>query len=219
MSFFPKDKLIAIGDIHGCKKQLDELLLKITEEYPGHKLVFLGDYIDRGPDPEGVIQTLKTIDGIFLMGNHEQWLVHAIEANRTNEGYCDMILKRKNLSWDSYLWIKDKLQLSYSTDSYFFSHAGLDPHKPLHLQTQEDFLESYHNGDYYHITPKLVIHGHIAEKRVIFRGNNVFVDTNCSLGGYLSAIVLPSNEIIQSDTPSENYYLLLVKGLVEFHNI
>ena len=54
------EKIIAVGDVHGSLKQLDEMLLMVME-YPGHRLVFLGDYIDRGPDLEGVCWRLSSL--------------------------------------------------------------------------------------------------------------------------------------------------------------
>ena len=66
--------LYAIGDIHGELEKLDELLALLTIE-PGDKLIFLGDYIDRGPDSPGVIERLIELrerhDCVFLLGNHE----------------------------------------------------------------------------------------------------------------------------------------------------
>jgi serine/threonine protein phosphatase 1 len=74
-------RVIAIGDIHGRRDLLDQLLANIAAQ-PANKddnnaLVFLGDYIDRGPDSKGVVDRLLTLDmpgwdAIFLRGNHEQ---------------------------------------------------------------------------------------------------------------------------------------------------
>ena len=70
--------LYAVGDIHGENEKLDELL----EELPlveGDRLVFLGDYIDRGPDPYAVLERLIELERewpcIFLLGNHESMLL------------------------------------------------------------------------------------------------------------------------------------------------
>lgn len=67
-----------IPDIHGQKAQLDRVLARIeAQSGAGARIVFLGDYVDRGPDSRGVLQTL--IDGIAagrnwtaLRGNHDQ---------------------------------------------------------------------------------------------------------------------------------------------------
>ena len=47
--------LIAIGDVHGCARTLDTLLERLYLQPEDH-LIFVGDYIDRGPDSCGVIQ-------------------------------------------------------------------------------------------------------------------------------------------------------------------
>ena len=66
--------LYAIGDIHGMRDELAELLAKLPLE-PSDRLIFIGDYVDRGPDPKGVVDLLievaKQRECLFLMGNHE----------------------------------------------------------------------------------------------------------------------------------------------------
>jgi Calcineurin-like phosphoesterase len=47
------ERFFAVGDIHGCVEPLDELLEVWRSNYSDRRLVFLGDYIDRGADPEG----------------------------------------------------------------------------------------------------------------------------------------------------------------------
>ena len=77
----------AIGDIHGCADALGRLLAEIARHSSGRerRLVFLGDYIDRGPDSAGVLRMLQDIDrtemgkATFLMGNHERMLLDAYE--------------------------------------------------------------------------------------------------------------------------------------------
>lgn len=77
-------KIVAIGDIHGCTAQLKKLLGKIQQKWEWDELVFLGDYVDRGPDSKGVIEEIiswqKQYPGrvIALKGNHEQWMLHAL---------------------------------------------------------------------------------------------------------------------------------------------
>ena len=76
--------VFSIGDIHGCVKQLVALQDKIFD-YPTFNkdkdlLLYLGDYIDRGPSPKGVIDLIlqlqaKGIKSVFLKGNHEQFMI------------------------------------------------------------------------------------------------------------------------------------------------
>ncbi len=66
--------LYAVGDIHGERERLDQLLEALPLEQ-GDRLVFLGDYVDRGPDSYGVVERLialaKQRPCVFLLGNHE----------------------------------------------------------------------------------------------------------------------------------------------------
>ncbi len=70
--------LYAVGDIHGENEKLDELLAKLPLE-AGDRLVFLGDYVDRGPDPFAVVERLIQLQRdwpcVFLLGNHESMLL------------------------------------------------------------------------------------------------------------------------------------------------
>lgn len=81
-------RIYAIGDIHGCLDHLERLHAAIradAEDAPGRGLlVYLGDYVDRGPDSRGVIECLAGpaptgLERIFLKGNHEDFMVQALK--------------------------------------------------------------------------------------------------------------------------------------------
>ena len=73
---------IAIGDIHGCAATLDLLLDRLAPG-PDDHLVFVGDYIDRGPDTKGVIDRLFALREdqpcTFLRGNHEALMLDYLD--------------------------------------------------------------------------------------------------------------------------------------------
>jgi serine/threonine protein phosphatase 1 len=76
---------IAIGDIHGNRLALDDLLVRLgTELAPDDAIVFLGDYIDRGPDSKGCIDAILSLRAeraapvVCLRGNHEDWLLRTM---------------------------------------------------------------------------------------------------------------------------------------------
>ena len=77
------DRIIAIGDIHGCSKALAILLEAVQ---PAHQdtLVFLGDDLDRGPDSRGVVEQVialgKRCTVVPLLGNHEEMVLAALEG-------------------------------------------------------------------------------------------------------------------------------------------
>ncbi len=73
-------KIFAIGDVHGCARQLAALLGRVPFDRERDTLIFLGDYINRGPDTKGVLDLLLELqkscaDIHFLKGNHEQELL------------------------------------------------------------------------------------------------------------------------------------------------
>jgi serine/threonine protein phosphatase 1 len=83
-------RLYAIGDIHGCLDLLKKLLAKIEEDrkttsHPS-RLIFLGDYVDRGLHSREVIEFLihlsasEKIPPLFMLGNHEQIMRNIIET-------------------------------------------------------------------------------------------------------------------------------------------
>ncbi|ODR97200.1 hypothetical protein AUC70_13145 [Methyloceanibacter stevinii] len=86
----------AIGDIHGRSDLLTELLALIESDAAGgiaaKTLVFLGDYVDRGPDSRGVIELLSAnlppgFATHFLKGNHEQFLLDFLDDPSWLDGW------------------------------------------------------------------------------------------------------------------------------------
>ena len=76
----------AIGDIHGNLAALDDLLSRVVPELqPADTLVFLGDYIDRGPDSRGCVESIVRLKEeadfsvVSLLGNHEQWMLRTLD--------------------------------------------------------------------------------------------------------------------------------------------
>lgn len=89
-------RVYAIGDIHGRLDLLTQLLDRLAEDaasYDGDKLaVFLGDYIDRGPDSKGVIDRLMQplpagIRPVYLQGNHEWAMLQFFTSLETGAGW------------------------------------------------------------------------------------------------------------------------------------
>ena len=71
--------IYAVGDVHGRLDKLERLLERLPLR-PEDRFVFLGDYVDRGPDPRGVVDRLLRLAAerpcVFLMGNHESMFLH-----------------------------------------------------------------------------------------------------------------------------------------------
>jgi serine/threonine protein phosphatase 1 len=81
----PSRTIFAIGDIHGHLDRMQALLGRLLTLDPGAQLVFLGDYIDRGPQSRAVVEALIALkaarpDTVLLMGNHEAALLRYAES-------------------------------------------------------------------------------------------------------------------------------------------
>ena len=153
-------RTFVIGDIHGCVDELDRLLEAITPA-AADTVVFLGDYIDRGPASKGVIDRLLRLrrEGpqcVFLKGNHEDMFLGFLgehgafgEAFLSNGGghtlrsyglHGELGQVRGEQLPPEHLAFLRSLQLYYEHDAFLCVHAGLDPSRPLEAQREEDLL-------------------------------------------------------------------------------
>lgn len=203
-------KLYAVGDIHGCFDELNELMELIIEDIgeDDAKVVFLGDYIDRGPSSALVVDSLNQlrIDGlpgiefVFLKGNHEDMLMKAVFESASKEDVGNFYWNGGFQTEESYkssnFIFSDHKEFYYSLDRYhrhgdfFFVHAGLSP-----AQTMGKALNNYvydydaliwarewndHDGEF----PEnvFVVHGHTPVPDVKFLKNQINIDTGCVYG-------------------------------------
>ena len=171
----PDTRIYAIGDVHGRADLLDELQARIAKDARRASekrkvVVYLGDYVDRGPDSAGVIDRL--IDGpladleqVFLMGNHEEFLLQFLQDPEvgplwvTNGGDATLASygvegakvcgadEMAGLSEelrenlpDKHLEFLKGLAVSHREGDYLFVHAGIRPGVPLDRQQEEDLL-------------------------------------------------------------------------------
>jgi Calcineurin-like phosphoesterase len=140
--------LYAVGDIHGRRDKLDALL-EVLELRPGDRLVFLGDYVDRGSDSRAVVDRLVDLARerpcVFLMGNHESMFLDFIGWRGRNyfgrevflaNGGSETLLSYGFDAIDPACAAKPELpsgheaffrslRLSHLEGDYLFVHAGL----------------------------------------------------------------------------------------------
>lgn len=202
----------AIGDIHGCLDKLVALVAECAIYANGRDLCFvtIGDYVDRGPYTQAVVDLLSKAQmreperWICLKGNHEDMLLLALSGDRDKvEHWMDNggaeTLASYNCSGLSSLpqhhiaWIKS-LRLSYDDGRRFFCHAGVNPKHRLDSQKDEVLLwcrKEFSFDDT--IDPgRLVVHGHTPQtsgKPDLRRPYRVNIDTFAYGGGPLTAAV------------------------------
>jgi serine/threonine protein phosphatase 1 len=206
--------IFAIGDIHGCLDKLELLMGKIESQWDAGQdiLVFLGDYIDRGPNSfevvEYLIQLEKRIPNtIFLKGNHEEMLEfylagvdrHTYLVNGGQQTLDDYLDKTDHFGMypipQSHLNFFSSLCLYYQTDDYIFVHAGLKKKVPLELQDSEDLLwirDKFIQSNY--DFGKRVIFGHTPFREPLVQPNKIGIDTGAVYGNKLTCVKLPQME-------------------------
>lgn len=214
-------RIFAIGDIHGCQRQLATLLERIPLDKKRDTLVFLGDYINRGPDSRHVLETLLRVreecaNTVFLMGNHEEMLLeyaatgdidrlrllHAMGVEATLASYNASMRDLRNLSFlpETHREFLHSLRLSWVHAPYLFVHADAgpqpgDPEYPRkeRIRTADQVLASRRLAREAPLdTSHVMIFGHTPFEMPLVMPDRIGVDTGAVYGNLLTALELPA---------------------------
>lgn len=207
-------KIYTIGDVHGCLKELEQLMSQVLDVIqPEDVIVFLGDYVDRGPDSKGVIDYILDLKEkisnniVTLLGNHEDMMMYDEELWAHNGGrntlysYDSVWSERTN--WKTAVpqnhWeFLRNLELSYKVGRFVFVHAGIIPYVPYAEQTSaiQDLIWSRSwvgfDGDY--IDGSFVIYGHTPKSEMVIKKNQRGIDTSCVFGGKLTCLIVDTEQ-------------------------
>ena len=208
-------RYIAITDIHGELDKLERLLSRIQLR-PDDIFVFLGDYIDRGPNSKGVVDKVIEIseqyETITLIGSHEYALLHANSDDYYHYLFWNYggpaTVKSYGGSFDNILKIHGdffrNLKFYHLTDDYLFVHAGINPRYKLEDQSEVDLVyirSAFYNNK--HNLKQKVIFGHTEFDKPLIKDDKICIDLGC--GKYknakLCALILDEGkeEFIYSD--------------------
>ena len=210
----------AIGDIHGCSKTFNELLNKI-DLIEGDELYLLGDYIDRGPDSKGVIDTIfelreKGFNVICLRGNHEFMLLDALKNREGRDNFIRNGGKQTLQSFDTvrpidlpkeYIIFFESLPFYHEVGDYILVHAGLNflESDPLTDTEAMMWIRNWYRWiDYNWLENRIVLHGHtpisllemIDQCENIATNQYVNLDGGCYKNRYLCAFDMTEKKLI-----------------------
>ena len=218
----------AIGDIHGRLDLYKALIDAIEGEIAAdpaldHRIIVLGDLVDRGPDSAGVVERTRVWQQSrnvrVLAGNHEEMFLAAFEKpdalrhflkHGGRETVLSYGLSSRQLSEMSLEEIFEALPKVVTQDTrdyiagfetmiragdYVFVHAGIDPAKALNEQKRSDLLW-IRDRFLNHEGPleKVVVHGHTIFEHVMDCGNRIGIDTGAFRSGVLTALVLEGDQ-------------------------
>lgn len=211
---------IAIGDIHGCNKTFQSLLFDKLQISQDDEIYLLGDYIDRGPDSKGVINTILTLRNqgfqvYTLRGNHEQMMMDSVNDIKSyfqwvfNGGEFTMEsfgVKRYQDMPNIYKDFFNSTKIVIQAERYILVHAGLN-FKNEDIFEDQDFI-LWGRGFKPHqpkLGNKLLLHGHtpkpleyiLNQKGNIYNldGGCVFLNKRKGLGS-LVALILDDMEFV-----------------------
>jgi serine/threonine protein phosphatase 1 len=223
-------RIYAVGDIHGCADLLANLFDRVDDDIrlrPASNIlqVFLGDYIDRGPDSRQVLDLLiarqRGTDAVFLKGNHEDFAIRFLKdptilTQWKNIGGLNTVASygvattnyrearsqramavalRLSMPADHLDFLRG-LNLSFTCGDFFFAHAGVRPGVALEKQNPHDLL--WIRDDFLlheEDFGKVVVHGHTPSHEPVVRHNRINIDTGAYATGRLTCLVLEDDKM------------------------
>lgn len=215
-----EDRIIAIGDIHGCAVAL-RVLLEAIDVVESDTIVSLGDLVDRGPDSKAAIDQLLELRSrcklVLVEGNHEEmmlavvrggkppheWLKHGGVSTLDSYGFSGDL----SVVPDEHVAFMESAVPFYETDSHFFVHGNYSPKVPLEKQDPaitrwRSLIESTPGP---HVSGKKAIVGHTPDKsgEIFDIGHLMCIDTYCYGGMWLTAVDVANGTTWQANEEGE----------------
>jgi len=202
------ERHLVFGDIHGCYKAAAKAVeLTKTENAIG---VFLGDYVDRGPDSIKTLEVLieakkQNPDWIFLRGNHDQMLLDLIlgatepntefkvpNGSSSNEDTTKVFLRWQSSSEllkNEIVSFLESTLFYHETEHWIFVHAPLkDGLIPLDKKSEEELIWNYDLNPTWE--GKQFMHGHATVKEPVTINKGTNINTLCGYGGVLTGMLI-----------------------------
>ena len=210
-----------VGDIHACPQELEALLAALCLQRED-RLVYLGDYVDRGPGAREVVDLLLELKAdalcelTFLKGNHEDMFLdfmgyngHYGEAFLFNGGSATLesydlpqTLQGREVAAmlpPAHLEFLLDLKILYPVGETLCVHAGVSPLKSFEEQREEELLWIRQEFILHpHALPYTVVFGHTPQREVFFDlPYKVGIDTGLVYGRKLSCLEVTEKKLFQ----------------------
>ena len=207
-------RTIAIGDIHGCADEFEQLLdaLDITEK---DRVIQVGDLINRGPHSGRVLELARKYGIEAILGNHEHRLLtaHYEKDESILKDYdFDTLDQLSKKDW-KYICKLPKYIYDEANDTIFV-HGGFRPNKPwreqsLNVVTTIQVIDEGGNPAKRSDCPEgmpwaeswqgrpFVVYGHTPRPKILSHPGAIGIDTGCVYGGHLSAYIVEEEAIVQ----------------------
>lgn len=222
---------LAIGDVHGCITAL-KTLFEFVGLRSDDTVVFLGDYIDRGPDSAAVLDFILDLGNthkvIPLRGNHElmmldsrekkswlySWLQYGGEETLASyAGSVDPAAPFAEVPEAHMDFLENKLLSYYECDTHFFVHANADADKPLDKQPDASLYWRRFRNPERHCSNKIMVCGHTIQTSGLpaSNGDAICIDTWAYGGGWLTCLEVESETVMQANEAGETREFALAR--------
>lgn len=196
---------IFVGDIQGCREQLEQLLAKVGFAAGRDRLIPVGDLVNKGPDSDGVLDLAMQLNAEPVLGNHD---LHWLKKGRCQERheawlraqpivriFDDLIAVHAGLhpTWEeAHLGKLSSADINYAVNVRYCDASGAQPDSdwPPPGPPFQPWDEFYKGS-------KRVVFGHWARRRLVQRPNCIGLDTGCVYGGELTAWIAEEDRIVQ----------------------
>lgn len=224
-------RVYAFGDIHGSAGLLKKMFTVIDADVARNPMprpieVYLGDYIDRGPDSSQTIDLLiergRSRETVFLRGNHEahylevlrdptklaEWrqfgslqtlMSYGIQPplNPNAAEQAKLIEALNEVMPLDHLAFLQSLKPSFQCGDFFFVHAGVRPGIPLDEQRETDLLWIRNEFlDSDEDFGKFIVHGHTPVREPDIRRNRANIDTGAYATGNLTLLTIQGSSMM-----------------------
>ncbi len=207
-------RTIAIGDVHGCADELEELL-EALDLSPQDRIIQVGDLVNRGPDSRRVIRLVREYKIEAILGNHEIRLLTAIREQTASILKDYDIATLKDLHKEDWDYLSSLPHHIYDAKrNIVFVHGGFLPGRPWREQgasitaniqvidasgnaaKRSDAPEARPWADHWTGSP-FVVYGHTPRPNAYQRTGSIGIDTGCVYGGHLTAYIIEEQSFVQ----------------------
>jgi hypothetical protein len=217
-------RVIAIGDVHGCIDELQDLLRE-CDYRPGDLVVFLGDLVCKGPDSISVVQMAREIGSIGVRGNHDFEVIRWHQAIKSGVDppvfgsehfHIASCLSKADMNWMYSLpwYISSKDLSALFVHAGFVSGIRLAKQNPRLMMNMRSILPDgtvtskfFNNWPWARLWdgPQTVLFGHDADRGLQQYEHAIGLDTGCVYGGRLTACILPEKKLVSVSARREYF--------------
>ena len=208
-------RTLVVGDVHGCKHELDALLQKAAPD----RVILVGDLFTKGPFPKGVWKRVRNGQMEAVLGNHDERLLRVLDGKRQADPLAEACIRRLNQTGSDWqLWLRER-PLFLDVGGFTVVHAGMHPSGKKSRTTRQAALfqrrwprEQASDPLWHQVYwgERRILFGHDAMRgliRVEREGRPwiIGLDTGCVYGGALSGYLIEEDTVYQ--VPARRCYV------------